>query len=186
VDAKEADRRRGDRRSNDRRAPRGRRRDDSLFHAMAGGDSASGEGESIFDPGWLAAGDLPQESRFMVRQARRASQAHDSALARVYRTYAAARAAIGVGLVAVQGIGSMVGARSSELLALVSVLYAVQAITLWLLPRFGALAEPELRYRRRQWLCHHRRRPAGLHGLLRVLEPRAPPSTTPPCWCCRC
>ena len=119
---------------------------------MAGGDSASGEGESFFDPGWLAAGDLPQESRFMVRQARRASQAHDSALARVYRTYAAARAAIGAGLVAVQGIGSLVGARSSELLALVSVLYAVQAITLWLLPRFGALAEPDLRYRRRQWL----------------------------------
>jgi two-component system sensor histidine kinase PilS (NtrC family) len=152
VDAKEAERRRGDRRRNDRRQPRGRRREDSLFQAMGGEDSTGTADESFFDPGWLAAGDLPQDSRVLLRQARRTSQAQDSALARVYRTYAAARAAIGVGLVAVQGIGSLVGARSSELLAIVSVLYAVQAITLWLLPRFGPAAEPDVRARRRQWL----------------------------------
>ncbi len=152
MDAKEAERRRGDRRRDDRRQPHGRRREDTLHQTLGGNDSTSAVDESFFDPGWLAAGDVPHESRFMLRQARRASQAHDSALARIYRTYAAARAAVGLGLVAVQGIGSLVGARSSELLALVSVLYAVQAITLWLLPRFGSLAEPDLRDRRRQWL----------------------------------
>ena len=97
MDAKEAERRRGDRRRNDRRQPRGRRREDSLFQAMGGEDSTGTADESFFDPGWLAAGDLPQDSRVLLRQARRTSQAQDSALARVYRTYAAARAAIGVG-----------------------------------------------------------------------------------------
>lgn len=153
MDAKEADRRRGDRRSTDRRQPHGRRRDDSLFHALGDDEATDASSESFFDPGWLAAGDLPQEGRSTLRQARRVAQVHDSALARIYRTYAAARAAIGVGLVAVQGIGSLVGARSSELLALISVLYAVQAITLWLLPPSGSLPEAAVQGRRRQWLA---------------------------------
>jgi len=148
------DRRQGDRRAGERRKTGGRRQEDSLFGAFAGSESL-GAAESFFDPGWLASGDRQLDSRFVLRQARRAAQAQDSALARVYRTYAAARAVIGVGLVAVQGVGSLLGARSSEWLALVSVVYAVQAITLWLLPRFGALAQPQpqARQRRRQWLA---------------------------------
>ncbi|MBX3634562.1 MAG: histidine kinase [Rubrivivax sp.] len=148
------DRRSGDRRRNDRRNTGGRRRDDTLFGPSLHSESATGA-ESFFDPGWLAAGDAPGDSRFLLRQARRAAQAQDSALARVYRTYAAARAVIGVGLVAAQGLGSMIGARSSEAMALVALTYAVQAITLWLLPRFGPLAQPQAqrRQRRRQWLA---------------------------------
>lgn len=152
VSPSESERRQGDRRRNDRRHPRGRRRDDTLL-----GDSTladTGGPESFFDPGWLAAGDAPADSHFALRQARRIAQAQESALARVHRTYATARATIGVGLVAVQGLGSLVGARSSEWLALVSVLYAVQAIMLWLLPRFGGLTQPQHKAgrRRQQWL----------------------------------
>ncbi len=152
VSPSEAERRRSDRRRNDRRRPHGRRRDDTLSS-----DASLAEGgspESFFDPGWLAAGDAPADSHFALRQARRIARAQESALARVHRTYATARAAIGVGLVAVQGLGSLVGARGSEWLALVSVLYAVQAITLWLLPRFGGLSRPQekTRRRRQQWL----------------------------------
>lgn len=148
------DRRSGDRRRSDRRHSGGRRQDDTLFGPSLHADSAAGA-ESFFDPGWLAAGDAPGDSRFLLRQARRAAQAQDSALARVYRTYAAARAVIGIGLVAAQGVGAMIGARSSEAMALVSLTYAVQAITLWLLPRFGPLAQPQAqrRQRRRQWLA---------------------------------
>jgi two-component system sensor histidine kinase PilS (NtrC family) len=146
------DRRQGDRRAGERRKTGGRRQEDSLFGAFAASDS-QGAAESFFDPGWLAAGDRQLDSRFMLRHARRAAQAQDNALARVYRTYAAARAVIGAGLVAVQGVGSLLGARSTEWLALVSVVYAVQAITLWLLPRFGALAQPQAGQRRRQWLA---------------------------------
>ena len=139
----------------DRRRPSGRRREDAGFSA-SGGDSASASaaGDSFFDAGWLSAGDGAPDPPFPARHARRLALAQDSALARVYRTYAAARAAIGVGLVVVQGVASLIGSRSSEWLALVSVAYAVQAITLWLLPRFSPLAQPQTQQakRRRQWL----------------------------------
>ena len=148
MDAREADRRRDDRRQSDRRSPQGRRRGDSEAAA-----------ESQFDPGWLAYGDPPTDSRFIDRPSRRLVHAQDTAFVRVYRTYVAARAAVGVGLVAVPSVSGLTGLRASEWLVLVSLAYAVQAITLWLLPRFGALAlEPnqalaQVRQRRRQWLA---------------------------------
>jgi len=149
----ERDRRQGDRRSGDRRQS-GRRHGDSLFDAFGASD-APAAAESFFDPGWLAAGDAQADSRFVLRQARQSAQTQDTALARIVRTYAAARAAIGVGLVAVQGASNVLGARGSDWLALISVAYAVQAITLWLLPRFGALVQPprDAWQRRRQWLA---------------------------------
>ena len=125
-----------------------------MSELLGGGDPAA-SAESFFDPGWLASGDMPTDSRFLQRQARRIVQAQDSALARVHRIYAAARAAIGIGLVVVQGVGSLLSVRSAEWLALISTLYAVQAITLWLLPRFGAMTQPQSQalQRRRQWLA---------------------------------
>ena len=148
MDAREADRRRDDRRQSDRRSPQGRRRGDSEAAA-----------ESQFDPGWLAYGDPPTDSRIIDRPSRRLVHAQDTAFVRVYRTYVAARAAVGVGLVAVPSVSGLTGLRASEWLVLVSLAYAVQAITLWLLPRFGALALApnqalaQARQRRRQWLA---------------------------------
>lgn len=143
----------GDRRRGSRPGTAGRRRDDILF----AGDSVSvgvGTEDSFFDPGWLAAGDLPRDSRMLRRQVRRIAAAQDSALARVYRTYAAARAAIGAGLVLVQGLTSLIGVRAGELTALICLVYAVQAVTLWLLPRFRPPADGQAlgARRRRLWL----------------------------------
>ncbi len=158
MNTQDADRRQGDRRRNerrgDRRNPQGRRNEDSLFGGLDGAEAAAG-GASYFDPGWLAAGDVAPDSRFLQRQARRDARAQDSALVRVVRTYAAARAAIGLGLVAAQGVGNLLGTRGTEWVALISLLYAVQSITLWLLPRFGALALPQsqARPRRLRWLA---------------------------------
>ncbi len=144
------ERRKGDRRHNDRRHRGGRRRDDHLFSGI---DTLSSE--PFFDPGWLAAGDRPRDGRLLLGHVRRIAAAQDSALARVFRTYAAARAAIGVGLVLAQGVSSLFGMRHDELIAVICLLYAVQAITLWLLPRFRPLAQPQPhgRNRRRQWLA---------------------------------
>jgi two-component system sensor histidine kinase PilS (NtrC family) len=121
-----------------------------LFGALGGADS---DAESIFDPGWLAAGDAGIDNRALLRQARRLAQKQDSALARVFRTYAAARAVIGAGLVIALGVGSLLATRSSEVVAALCLIYAVQAITLWVLPRFGALAQPQpsASGRVRQW-----------------------------------
>ena len=152
MDAREAERRRNDRRRSDRGGMQGRRRDD----ADAAANAAV---ESHFDPGWLASGDAPIDSRFIDRQSRRLVQAQDTAFVRVYRTYVAARAAVGVGLVAVPSVSGLSGLRTSEALVLVSLAYAVQAITMWLLPRFGTLAVAsnpfvlQARQRRRQWLA---------------------------------
>ncbi|MCY7315316.1 MAG: histidine kinase [Rubrivivax sp.] len=150
MDPREADRRHDDRRRSDRRggnaeARGGRRRDDD-----------SGSSESGFDPAWLStAGELPSDSRLLERRERRQARARDNAFVRVYRTYAAARAVVGVGLVGAHAASSLVGTRAPEWLVLVSIAYAVQAITLWLLPRFGALARPQTQsqQRRRQWLA---------------------------------
>ena len=150
--AADTDRRAGDRREVDRRRPVGRRRRDSLFDA-SGNETGPG-GDSFFDAGWLSAGDAVRSAPSFAHQERQASALQDSALARVYRTYAAARAAIGLGLVVVQGVSSLIGSRGSEWLAMLSLAYAIQAVTLWLLPSFSPLAQPQtLRgKRRRQWL----------------------------------
>lgn len=133
MEAPRPDRRQGDRRGSDRRnlAPQG--------------------DESLFGPGWLASGYGPAENRDPGPA--QLTPAADSAWVRVYRTYTAARAAIGVGLVGAHGASSLLGTQRTEWLALISILYAVQAITLWLLPRFGALAMARGRQRQRQWLA---------------------------------
>ena len=148
MDPREADRRRNDRRSGDRRGGdagmRGGRRSDD--------DS----GDSGFDPAWLSgASGLPSDSRLLEHRERRQTRARDNAFVRVYRTYAAARAVVGVGLVGAHAVSSLASTRAPEWLVLVSIAYAVQAITLWLLPRFGSLAQRQTQsqQRRRQWLA---------------------------------
>ena len=155
VDTQPGERRHTDRRQNQRRQDQGLRSEDSLFGALGGTESQSGGTDSMFDPGWLAAGDAPGDNRFLLRQARRMAAKKDSAFARVFRTYAAARAVIGVGLVAALGVGNLWATRSSESVALLCLVYAVQAITLWLLPRFGPMAHPQPpgSARTRQWLA---------------------------------
>jgi two-component system sensor histidine kinase PilS (NtrC family) len=137
MDPRDADRRRGDRRRAGLRAAEQRPIDD-------GGSDAFGPTRSASTAG---------DSRFFDRQVHRLRHAQDAAFARVVRTYIAARAALGLSVVAVQGISAWTGARQPEWAVLVTLAYAAQAISLWLLPRLGALAEPvsESSQRRRQW-----------------------------------
>jgi two-component system sensor histidine kinase PilS (NtrC family) len=74
---------------------------------------------------------------------------------RIYRTYAAARAALGVALVAAMAFSNLLGTRVPVALALLCVAYAAQAGTLWLLPRFKPLTAPQVApgQRRSQWLA---------------------------------
>ena len=151
--AADADRRQGDRRRTDRRqtSPPAQ----SWFGGGgAGPESASGQSESLFDP-LLSDGAESESSRYGLRRSHRSGASRDSALHRVYRTYAAARAVIGVGLVAAQMAMGLLGTRGPMIVLLVCMAYALQAISLWLLPRFEPLAEPQQRagMRRRQWLA---------------------------------
>lgn len=120
---------------------------------MAGTDDDTGV-DSLFDPGWLAAGDVPVDSPAAARPHDPRGPVESSASARVFRTYTAARAAIGVGLVVAQAAGNLLSSGHAGLITLLCVAYGVQAVTLWLLPRFGSLALPQTArvQRRRQWL----------------------------------
>jgi two-component system, NtrC family, sensor histidine kinase PilS len=161
MNPQDADRRAVDRRRQDRRDIGGRRREDSIPAASLASESDAAA--SLFDPGWLAAGDAPIDTRTQQRQVDRLVRAQDSALSRVLRTYAAARAVVGLGLVVVQATGALFITKSAETSALTCVLYAAQAIVLWLLPRLGgfeavALKQPVetsalARRRQRQWLA---------------------------------
>jgi len=150
------DRRVGDRRKSERRATRAPMPDESWFGAVGvDGDRHADERESFFDPGWLAAGEEAADSRFITREARRVATVQDNALARVYRTYAAARAVVGLVLVSVQAASGLLGSRPALASALLCLVYAVQAITFWLLPRFQPLSAPQSQHnqRRLQWLA---------------------------------
>ncbi len=136
-----SERRRLDRRHGDRRQPPRPPLGESWFGLAADGANT----ESLF----AAFSDADQADAGAPAKPR------DISLARVYRIYFAARAVVGVSLVAAQVALGLIGARASMPVLLVCIAYAVQAITLWLLPRYTPLAEPQRRaaMRQRQWLA---------------------------------
>src|SRR5258706_4747617 len=112
---------------------------DSAFAGGLAGDAAAGGPDS--DPG--AAPPSADESRFLARQAARLVETGQSAFERIYRVFVAARAALGVALLAAVTAGGLFGIRPSYSAMFVSGAYAVLAIGLWLLPhvRPNAIAQ---------------------------------------------
>ena len=155
------ERRKGDRRRSPRPPASTRPADESWFGVLGVAadtqmrDEEAAGIESVLDTDW--AGATATDRRVLSRQARRILGEPESALTRIYRTYAAARAAIGAAMVAGISATSLMGASPSVALGLLCLAYAVQAIALWLLPRFGALTQPQPQdsaaQRRRQWLA---------------------------------
>ncbi len=123
VDRRFADRRQGDRRRNDRRA----------------GDRRLARAE---DRQALAIGPDTQaaDSRFAPREDADSAPG-DLALVRIARTYAGARALLGLALVLVQAAASLIDQGSRALVATLCVAYAVQALVVWLLPRYRRLTD---------------------------------------------
>jgi two-component system, NtrC family, sensor histidine kinase PilS len=149
------DRRRGDR----RQSPRLPAFDESWLGATSVGASTAAPDSrrsetTLFGAPWAGAGE-EHEQRTLSREARRAASAPGGALVRVVRTYAAARAAVGIALVAAQGATSLLGVRALPAVVFVCVLYAVQAVVLWLLPSWREFSEPQVLVprRKRQWLA---------------------------------
>ncbi|MEL4180491.1 sensor histidine kinase [Roseateles sp. PN1] len=99
------------------------------------------------------AGVAGPESRFFFQQARRLVNTGGSAFARLYRTFLGARAALGVVLVAVQLMAVLLGSAAVPLTLALCVLYAVQAMSLWLWPQLmrGASAQTMARVSSPQW-----------------------------------
>jgi two-component system sensor histidine kinase PilS (NtrC family) len=160
IERRQADRRRNERRGDDVEFS-ATLSEDSLFDAIGAGSAEvpseqSGARASRLPSGWGEASQ-PADSRFLSRQARRIVSAGSSTFERLYGTFVAARAAIGVALLAAQVMGQALGAARSSMALTVSLLYAAQALALWLLPRVRARADarskPAGKLSRRQWLA---------------------------------
>ncbi|MBT9492015.1 MAG: PAS domain-containing protein [Paucibacter sp.] len=93
------------------------------------------------------------ESQFFFQHARRLGNAGGDAFTRLYRAFLAARAALGLALVATQLTAGILGSALPMGTSILSLLYAAQAITWWLLPRLqrGATAKTLARVSSPQW-----------------------------------
>jgi len=92
--------------------------------------------------------------RQQSREARRVANSNDTALRRVFRTYVAARAVLGLLLAMVRGGVAADHAQPLPLI-LLCLGYATQSVTLWLLPQLRPQVDAPVmtRLRRRQWLA---------------------------------
>jgi two-component system sensor histidine kinase PilS (NtrC family) len=118
-------------------------------------EEGSPDDESHFVNGLHQAETAAKDSRFLSRQASRAVKSGVSAFERIYRTFIAARAALGVALVATLAAAGLFGSRPTYPIMLVSIAYAGLAISLWLLPRYRSPATSRslVRLRSPQWLA---------------------------------
>ena len=158
-------RRSGDRRSGERRrpavTPKPRPVDESWFGALGvDGDTqmrseAPGQDdESRYDGNWAAMGSNESDSRFLTRQARRIIASGTTAFQRIYGAFIAARAALGVALIATVAVAGFFGVRPPLSVVLLSVGYALLAVLTWGLPRLRRPAAPKAlsRMGSPQWL----------------------------------
>ena len=99
--------------------------------------------------------DKPDDSRFLLREATRVVESGQTAFERLYRAFIAARAALGLALVLALTVGRLFGLRLNLWAALVSVVYASVAISMWVLPRLRPPAAPRAmaQLRSPQWLA---------------------------------
>jgi len=92
--------------------------------------------------------------RQQTREARRVATSRDTAMRRVFRTYVAARAVLGLLLASVPWVVSLPNVHSPLPLILLCLGYAAQSITLWMLPQVRTGDTPVMtRLGRRQWLA---------------------------------
>ncbi|MES2991514.1 MAG: ATP-binding protein [Pseudomonadota bacterium] len=80
--------------------------------------------------------------RFLSRAATRVAELGQTAFERLYRAFTAARAALGLALVAALAVGGFFGLRPTATVTTISVAYAALAIGLWLAPLYHRRAQP--------------------------------------------
>ena len=165
-------RRQADRRQADRRKPPLSTAEDGWFSAWGdprnSGLVSRGADSSLLEDDPEASSD----SRFIAREAKRLVSTEGAALPRILRTYVAARAALSLALALAPFLAALGGGKPPVLVILVSLAYAGQAVSLWLLHSSREDKEQPDHLLPRQWLST-----IGVDlvafSALRVLEPQA-------------
>ncbi|MDT7837454.1 two-component system sensor histidine kinase NtrB [Aquabacterium sp. OR-4] len=139
-------RRQPDRRQGDRRRPPRSTLGDSWLSVW--GDSRT---SSRRDGGAEADAGGGGDSRLLRREAERLVSGDGAALPRILRTYVIARAALGMALVVAPWVAALLGSRPPLPMMLVALVYASQAVSLWVLRGVHDDA-PADRLLPRQWL----------------------------------
>jgi two-component system sensor histidine kinase PilS (NtrC family) len=124
--------------------------DESWFGAFGpSGDTAVTIDEAHFTASWHADAQVPG------RAARASREVASTTFERIYRAFIAARAALGVALVATLLAGGVFGLRPTVPIIALSVAFATLAISMWLLPRFRRPGAPHTlaRLRSPQWIA---------------------------------
>ena len=124
--------------------------DESWFGAFGPtGDTASLAEESHFTASWQS------DAKASGRATRATREVASTTFERIYRAFIAARAALGVALVATIGVASVFGLRPTVAITALSVAFATLAISMWLLPRFrrGGAPHTMARLRSPQWIA---------------------------------
>jgi two-component system sensor histidine kinase PilS (NtrC family) len=121
--------------------------DESLFDAL-GVDSVP---PTPLHHGWSGI-EPPRSGPFLSRQAQRIVWQGGSTFERLYETFIGGRAALGIALLMAQLVGLVLGQRSMAGV-IVSGVYALQALLVWLLPRWRRTGQPRTRLTQGQWIA---------------------------------
>ena len=127
---------------------------ESWFDALGMSSDAAAttlDGSSAFDAQWRASGSGPEDSRFLARQARRLVATDDTAQRRLFRTYLAARAVLGLALSLVQSLVHVLVGHASLALLVACTAYALQAVVWWWLSRPAVAGRDALLRRWHGW-----------------------------------
>ena len=148
-----------ERRSADRRrARRAARTDESWFGSTAAIDESHRHEDPITTPSesrlastWLYA----DVGAALNTEGAVGAAGGQTAFERIYRAFVSARAALGLALVAALSVTGLFGLRPTVQVLVLSVIYAILAISMWLLPRKLSDAAPHVlaRLRSPQWLA---------------------------------
>jgi two-component system sensor histidine kinase PilS (NtrC family) len=141
-----------------------RRRNERRHAGRRGIDSPAGADDSLFDalglppdsgPAPLSYAGLEPTARapFLSRQTQRIVYQGGSTFERLYATFIGGRAALGIALLMAQLVALVLGQRSIAGV-LVSGVYALQALLVWLMPRWwGRPGQSRTRLTRGQWVA---------------------------------
>jgi two-component system, NtrC family, sensor histidine kinase PilS len=140
-----------------------RRHSDGRLGARRGDDAAGAAlaDESLFDAlgvdgvpmhqSWSGI-EPPRSGPFLSRQAQRIVWQGGSTFERLYETFIGGRAVLGLALLTAQVVGLILGQRS-QAGVIISGLYALQALLVWLLPRWHRSGQPRARLTQGQWIA---------------------------------